>query len=155
MSAVMVGALICIAVSAVLPAAGALATIRPPAELAMANHPLVDLGYKQVFFDLREGSLRALSLDGVHGLIAFPSYHCTLSALVVLAAAYLGRPAFFAALLLNGAVVFSTPIDGGHHLVDGLAGVVVALVSWRLVAPRSRAVLSAPAAAGQAAAPAS
>lgn len=128
-AAVMLGALACIAISALFPAAGALATVRPPAEFTAANQPLVDLGYKQVFFDLRAGGARHLSLDGVHGLIAFPSYHCTLSALVVLAAMRLGL-VFWPILMLNVAVIFSTPIDGGHHLSDAFFGIVVALVVW-------------------------
>ncbi len=126
MSAVMVGGLICIAVSAILPAAGALAAIQPPAELVMANHPVVDLSYVQVIFDLRDGTLRALSLDNVYGLIAFPSYHCTLVRAGRAGSIQLGPTIFLPLLALNVAVILSTPIDGGHHLVDGPAGVV-----WR------------------------
>ncbi len=151
MSAVMVGGLICIAFSAILPAAGALAALQPPAEVVMANHPVVDLSYVQVIFDLRDGTLRALSLDNVYGLIAFPSYHCTLAALVVLAAYRLGPAIFWPVLALNVAVILSTPIDGGHHLVDGPAGVAVAVLSWRLVAPRSQALVRLAGDAGQAA----
>jgi membrane-associated phospholipid phosphatase len=135
-SAVMVGALICILISGLLPSAGALGTLRPPVEFYSANQPLVDLDYKQVFFDLRNGAQRYISLDSLHGLIAFPSYHATLSMLIVLA--FAGRGAWFWPLLvLNGAVVLSTPIDGGHHLVDALGGGLVAVVAWHLAASLS------------------
>ncbi|PWK69808.1 phosphatase PAP2 family protein [Aminobacter sp. AP02] len=129
--AVMFGALICIVISAVLPAAGALATVRPPAEFMMLNNPIVDLEYKQAFFDLRNGLARFISLDEPRGLIAFPSYHCTLSVLIILAFARV-RFWFWPVLAINVAVILSTPIDGGHHLADALGGIVVALVAWRL-----------------------
>jgi PAP2 superfamily len=131
-SAVMAGALLCIFMSAVLPAAGAFGTLPPPADFSAASQPLVDLGYKQTFFDLRSGAERFISLDSLRGLIAFPSYHCMLSALIVMAFLGLGRW-FWPVLALNFAVVLSTPVDGDHHLTDALAGVLVALVSWKLV----------------------
>lgn len=129
--AVMLGALMCIAISAVWPSAGALGTIRPPAEFMGLNNPIVDLDYKQAFFDLRDGAGRYLSLDEPHGLIAFPSYHCTLSALIILAFAGV-RFWFWPVFVLNLAVILSTPVDGGHHLADAVGGIVVAIVAWAL-----------------------
>jgi membrane-associated phospholipid phosphatase len=142
-SAVMAGALLCIFVSAVLPAAGALGTLRPPAEFTAASQPLVDLSYKRTFFDLRSGADRLISLDSLRGLIAFPSYHCTLSALIVVAFFGLGRW-FWPVLALNLAVILSTPVDGGHHLTDALAGVLVAFISWKLAGLASRTADRAP-----------
>jgi membrane-associated phospholipid phosphatase len=132
-SAVMLGALICIVVSALLPSAGALGTLRPPVDFVAENHPVVNLDYKQVFFDVRSGAERFISLNALHGLIAFPSYHCTLSALVVIAFVGCGWW-FWPVLALNLAVILSTPVDGGHHLTDALGGILVALISWKLVA---------------------
>jgi hypothetical protein len=133
-SAVILGALVCILVSAVLPAAGALGTLRPSAEF-LASQPVVDLAYKQEFFDLRSGVQRYISLDGIHGLIAFPSYHCTLSVLIVLAFRAFGVW-FWPVALLNAAIILSTPVDGGHHFIDALAGVAVGLLTWWIVAAR-------------------
>ncbi|WP_406871848.1 phosphatase PAP2 family protein [Aminobacter sp. P9b] len=127
--AVMLGALTCIVISAILPAAGALGTIRPPVEFTMMNNPIVDLEYKQAFFDLRNGLARFISLDEPRGLIAFPSYHGTLSVLIILAFAR-ARFWFWPVLALNIAVILSTPVDGGHHLADIIGGVVVAFVAW-------------------------
>ncbi len=128
-SAVMIGALVCIAISGLFPAAGALATIRPPESFLHANSPFVDLAYKQTFFDLRSGVLSLISLQGAKGLIAFPSYHCTLSMLVVLAF-WKMRWLFVPVAVLNLCVLLSTPVDGGHHMIDGLAGALVAGFSW-------------------------
>ena len=129
--AVMLGALFCVAVSAVLPAAGALGTIRPDEAFFASNPSVVDLAYKQIFFDLRSGAERFISLDSPHGLIAFPSYHCALSVLVVLAFRGMGW-LFWPLAILNGAVILSTPIDGGHHLIDSIGGIAVALVAWKI-----------------------
>lgn len=130
-SAVMIGAGICIAVSGILPSAGALSAFSPPEAFYGVNLPIVDLAYKQTFHDLRSGALQVISLAEPKGLIAFPSYHCTLSVLLILAFLpfrYLRWPV----AIVNVLVIMTTPIDGGHHLADALGGVAVALVAWRL-----------------------
>ncbi|MGQ7792949.1 phosphatase PAP2 family protein [Faunimonas sp. B44] len=137
--AVMIGALIAILVSAILPSAGALAHFRPDPEFYARSAPIVDLAYKGEFFRMRALEIPVLSLDGAKGLIAFPSYHVTLSVLIALA--FRGRPFLFWPLLaLNTGVILSTPVDGGHHLVDGLAGAAVAVVSLRLAIRIRRAI---------------
>jgi membrane-associated phospholipid phosphatase len=140
----MISALIAIAVSALLPASGALAYYRP-SDVALLHRPMVDLGYKQTFFDLRDGLIRTFTLDGPKGIIAFPSYHVALSMAVVLA--FRGMPAFFWPLLgLNLAAMATTPVEGGHHLIDGLAGAAVAILSLVIaVAWRRRLVPDEPA----------
>jgi hypothetical protein len=66
--------------------------------------------------------------DALHGsLIGFPSYHCVLALVVSWAARSLHRlrwPLWIA----NALVIISTPIQGGHHLVDVLAAFPVAAV---------------------------
>ncbi len=145
-SAVIVSALVCIAISGVLPSAGALATFRPDVDFVQANAPLVDLAYKQTFFDLRSGAERFISLDGARGLIAFPSYHCALSVLIVMAFRGLGYW-FWPVFVLNAAIVLSTPVDGGHHLSDAIGGCLVAVFAWIAVARcyRSNRAADAPA----------
>ncbi|GAA2819615.1 PAP2 superfamily protein [Aminobacter aminovorans] len=138
-TAVMVGALVSILVSALLPAAGALGTIRPPADFMALNRPIIDLAYKQAFFDIRDGASRLISLDQPQGLIAFPSYHCTLSVLTMMAFRKV-RIWFWPVLVLNLAVILSTPIDGGHHLADALAGILVAFFAWKMAEALSAAV---------------
>lgn len=138
-TAVMLGALVCILVSALLPAAGALGTIRPPAGFMAMNQPIVDLAYKQAFFDIRDGASRLISLEQPQGLIAFPSYHCTLSVLIVMTF-WRVRIWFWPVLALNVAVILSTPVDGGHHLADALAGILVAVFAWRMADKLATAV---------------
>jgi len=125
---VMVSSFFCVVISGLLPAAGALAYHHPLESFYMQNHPVVDLAYKQVYFDIRNGLNTHLGLTDVHGLIAFPSYHVGLS--VILMRAFRGiRGWFWPIMLLNIAVILSTPIDGGHHLSDGLGGIVLALAT--------------------------
>ena len=142
-AAVMFSGLICIIVSGILPSAGALGHLRPSADFVAMGSPIVDLDYKQVFFDIRAGSERFISLDNLHGLIAFPSYHGTLSMLVVL-----GLWSFpilrWPALALNFCVILATPVDGGHHLTDALSGIAVAVIAWRLGAAFMRRVPAIP-----------
>ena len=132
-AAVIFSGLICIGVSGILPSAGAMGFLQPDAEFIRVGTPIVDLAYKQVFFDLRSGAERFISLDALHGLIAFPSYHGTLSALVVISLWSI-RYVRWVVLVLNVAVISFTPVEGGHHLTDALAGVLVAFVAWYLAA---------------------
>lgn len=126
-SIVMVSSFSCVVVSGILPSAGALAYYHPSAAFYMQNHPVVDLVYKQQFFDIRHGLMTHLSLKGLHGLVAFPSYHVGLS--VILMLAFRGvKGWFWPVVALNTLVILSTPIDGGHHLSDALGGIVLALV---------------------------
>jgi len=141
---VMVSSVLCVAISGLLPSAGALAYYHPDASFYMQNLPVVDLAYKQQFFDIRNGVLTHLSLVDLHGLVAFPSYHVGLS--VILMIAFRGMWKWFWPLTaLNTLVILSTPIDGGHHLSDGLGGIALALISAVIVV-RLRKRLSRPAA---------
>ncbi len=123
---VMVSSFFCVVISGLLPAAGALAYHHPLESFYMQNQPVVDLAYKQVYFDIRNGLNTHLGLTDVHGLIAFPSYHVGLSIILILAFRGM-RGWFWPIVALNLAVILSTPIDGGHHLSDGLGGIVLAL----------------------------
>lgn len=137
--AVFISALAAIAFSAVYPTSGALAYFRPDEAFYMANQPLVDLAYKEEFFRMRALAIPELSLQGARGLIAFPSYHVGLSILIALM--FRGMPWLFWPLLaLNVGVIFTTPIDGGHHLIDGIGGAVVGLVSLWVTVRLRRAI---------------
>jgi hypothetical protein len=125
--AAMIGAIIAIAASGVLPSSGALAYFRPD-ESALIHQPIVDLAYKQSFFDLRSGLATHFTLDDIKGLIAFPSYHAALNVIVLLA--FRSMPKFFWPLLvLTIAMLATTPVEGGHHLADAVGGVLLAIVA--------------------------
>ena len=125
--ATMIGALIAIAISTLIPAAGPLPYFHPD-EATLAVPPVVDLDYKSTFFALRLGMVHAFSVDDLKGLIAFPSYHATLAVLLVLATRGIPR-LFWPAAVINAVVLASAPVDGGHHLADVVGGMAVAVVS--------------------------
>lgn len=142
---VMISSILCIVIAGIIPSAGALGYFHPPASFYAASHPVVDLAYKQSFFDLRAGTLTHFSLTDLKGLVAFPSYHVALA--VTMMIAFRGMPFWFwSIVILNTLTILATPIDGGHHLVDGLGGAALALVTAAIVI-RLRAWLAQPRAA--------
>ncbi len=112
--AAMIGCLVAIAISTVFPVAGALAYFHH--DLASINMPtVVNLDYKQAFFDLRAGRITDFSLNGLKGLIAFPSYHATLGVLAVFAFRGIHR-FFWPMAALNLVMLAATPVEGGQLL---------------------------------------
>ncbi len=76
----------------------------------------------------REGVLRHLELLGLGGIVTFPSFHATSAVLFVWAlwAVRWLRPL---ALLVNGAMLAATPLNGGHYFIDIIAGVAIAALA--------------------------
>ncbi len=127
--AVAIGALICIVIWAIAPSFGAIAVYDLPA--SWGHLPLaLDKAYAHELAALLAQGPGLIAPDRVQGLIGFPSYHAVLALLVAFYAfkvPYLRWPL----LVLNLLVVIATPIQGGHHLVDVLAGgVVTAVALW-------------------------
>lgn len=79
---------------------------------------------------LRSGSITILRLRDLQGIIAFPSYHAGLAAITLWGfwksgIKWVGWPG----ALLAMTTIVSTPVDGGHYLVDVLAGLALAACS--------------------------
>lgn len=140
---VMASSLLCVIISAIVPSEGALAYFHPPASFYMQNHPVVDLAYKQAFFDIRDGAMTHFGLTDLKGLVAFPSYHVALSAILMIAFRGI-KGWFWPVVAFNTLVILSTPIDGGHHLTDGIGGFVLALLTAAVVT-RARGYFRKPA----------
>jgi hypothetical protein len=120
-------ALLTIAISAMLPAAG----VWPHYGLTAAQSPHILPAVHTswpVFYGLRDGSFRALVAVGSEGIITFPSLHAAL-AVILIAALWPLRWLRFVILALNVAMLAATPIDGSHYLVDVLAGIAVAALA--------------------------
>lgn len=83
---------------------------------------------------VRDGSLRLLSVPGLQGLIAFPSFHAAL-ALIFAWAFWQHRLTRWPGLALEAMVLLSTPVDGAHYLSDVLAGLAVAAAALALARP--------------------
>jgi hypothetical protein len=132
-------ALVSIAVSAVLPAAGAW----PHYALTAADSPNILPAVSEswpVFYGLRDGSFRALVAVGSQGIITFPSLHAGLG-VILIAGAWPVPILRWVFVVLNLAMLAATPIDGSHYLIDVWAGIVMAvlcLIAACAVAGRAR-----------------
>jgi membrane-associated phospholipid phosphatase len=74
------------------------------------------------------GSAPVVAMSRIEGVIVFPSFHMVLA--IVLAWGFWAVPYLrWPALALNLAMAASTPLSGGHYLVDLIAGTVVALTA--------------------------
>lgn len=80
---------------------------------------------------LRSGAYPVLDLQRLHGLITFPSYHAVSA--VVLAYAARGTRYFFLSLVINLLMLVGAISEGGHYLVDIIAGVAIAVATILLV----------------------
>jgi hypothetical protein len=76
---------------------------------------------------LRRGAWPALDLMHLKGVVAFPSFHTVLA--VLFAYAHRGTRLFLPLALLNGLMLVSIPSEGGHYLVDAIAGVAIAAIA--------------------------
>lgn len=74
---------------------------------------------------LRSGSFPVLDLQRIHGLVTFPSYHTVVAVLLVYVAR--GTRFLFLSAVVNALMLLSVLSEGGHYLVDLLAGVTIAL----------------------------
>ena len=116
------------AISALVPAIGVFQQIGlDPATLTNID-PGAYLAQQRDLGPVRDGTLRDLDLLNLAGIVTFPSFHACSAVLYAWAfwTVWWMRPI---ALLANGAMMASTPVDGGHYFIDLFAGIAVALVA--------------------------
>ncbi|MEO9131402.1 MAG: phosphatase PAP2 family protein [Sphingomonas sp.] len=83
--------------------------------------------------ELRRHGISHVDLGALRGLVSAPSFH-TASAILYVAAAWPFRRLRWPLLVLNVAMLLSTPVEGTHYLTDMIAGALVALVALGIVA---------------------
>ncbi|RWE74993.1 phosphatase PAP2 family protein [Mesorhizobium sp.] len=111
-----------------VPAAGAYAYFRPsPTEFGNFT-ARAGMWHFAELVKLRSGAPFDLMITRAEGLVTFPSYHTALGILVVYALRGY-RWLFWPVACLNGIMIISTLPEGGHHLIDVIAGTTVGLVS--------------------------
>lgn len=143
LSNLMLSCVLLLLIAAPWPAAGAFVFfgVASPAEMATVSH----------FSVLRDGSMRVFDLAQMQGLISLPSYH-TAMALFFVQAMRWTRVGVVIIGLLNLLMIMSTPTEGGHYLVDVVAGVglwALTAGALHLLAHRSTLARAEPAAAPQ------
>lgn len=94
-------------------------------------HPIAARVHEAPYMAMRNHTTNVLSFP-MQGLVTFPSFHAAL-AIVLIYAAWPVRWLRIIAIPLNILVLFATPVDGGHWLIDVVGGVAIALVVVRLV----------------------
>jgi hypothetical protein len=87
---------------------------------------------------VRDGSLRALNISNLGGIITFPSFHAAAAILALWGfwGVWWMRPL---SLITGVGIIMATPLLGGHYFVDVLAGVssaVFAIAVAKLIAER-------------------
>jgi len=113
------------ALMALVPAAGAYAHFQPPRHLFANFTPNAGMWHYQFLQSLRTDVAPHFDFSKVEGLVTFPSFHTALAIITAYAVRevrHLARPA----LVLNSIVIVSTLPEGGHHLVDVIAGAAIA-----------------------------
>ena len=123
--AVAAGAIIAAAFWTAFPSFGAFSVYTLPPALAAHLQVVLDQHYAQSLVALLAHGPGRIAPDEVKGLIGFPSYHAVLALLVIW---YLRDIKLLRVPVigLNLLVLASTPVQGGHHVVDVLGGFAVA-----------------------------
>jgi membrane-associated phospholipid phosphatase len=139
--ALALGAVITLAVWTIAPSFGAFSVYTLPDQVSQKLGLVLGFDYARDLVAMLKNGPGFISPTELRGLVGFPSYH-TLQALVL--AWYARKLAWlrWPALALNLLVLVSTPIQGGHHLIDMIGGAAVTvaavLLSARIVAAAER-----------------
>ena len=128
-----VGALITVAFWTVFPSFGAFSVYELPDAVSRHLHLALDSTYAHQLVGLLVNGPGRIAPDQLKGLIGFPSFHATMAMLVVWYARS-SRFLFWCLFAWNAAVLVSTPIHGGHHVIDVPAGVIVSAAAIALAA---------------------
>ncbi|MEM6381718.1 MAG: phosphatase PAP2 family protein [Pseudomonadota bacterium] len=118
-------------VAGLMPAIGAYIYYQPPPELQVMSAQ-AGIWHLEHFNALRDGSFSVFKLMEIEGLVTFPSFHTTLALLTVWAywpIALLRWPI----LIVNIFVLLGTVLEGGHYVIDMVAGAALAGLAIVLV----------------------
>ncbi len=125
--AIALGAMIVIFIWTLYPSFGAMAVYSLPADITARLDVALDGQYGQALAKMLADGPGFISPANMKGLVGFPSYHIVLALLVTW---YLRGVPYLRWMILaaNVLVVFATPIQGGHHWIDVIAGFPVAIL---------------------------
>lgn len=117
------------------PAKGAMVFYSPPGDQFQFVKTNMGTYFWKPLESIRSSESVELVVTQLPGLVAFPSFHTAMGVIVIYAAR--GVIGIFApALLVNVLMIASTPLFGGHYIVDVLAGIFTAvgtIVVYRIV----------------------
>jgi len=126
------------------PSFGAITVYGLPQAVAERLPLSLNLDYARALLYLQAHGPGFISPATIKGLVGFPSFHTAQAIVVAWYARKLGV-LFYPFMMFNILVVASTPIQGGHHVVDVIAGVAVAAFAiWLANRVASRLISEAP-----------
>lgn len=99
---------------------------------ALPYLPESALWQPQLIPPLRQHAIHVIDLGTLRGLVSAPSFH-TASAVLYIAAAWPLRRLRWPVLVVNVAMLLSTPVEGTHYLSDMIVGAAVAFTALSLV----------------------
>jgi hypothetical protein len=95
----------------------------------IAYLPVSDLWQPQLIPQLREHTAPALDLGHLVGLVSAPSFHAAAAVLLIMFALPTPQAVRAVLLVVNAAMLLSTPVEGTHYLTDMILGAGVAFVA--------------------------
>ena len=98
----------------------------------MPYMPVSELWQPDLIPALRAHTVHLVDLGQLHGLVSAPSFH-TASATLYICTAWRIRRLRWPLVLLNLAMLLSTPVEGTHYLIDMILGAAVALCALLVV----------------------
>ncbi|MFL9841372.1 phosphatase PAP2 family protein [Sphingomonas sp. ST-64] len=101
------------------------------------------LHYGEIIAGLRDGSLTAIDLRNLGGILTFPSFHATMAILFAWALWPI-RQARAAATIANGLMLVAAVPIGGHYGVDILGGSLIAVAAILFVGGTQGNAVAAP-----------
>ena len=135
-----------IALALTVPALALLPVAGPFAFYGHADLP--QAWYTAHYLALRDGALKVIDLADLRGIVSFPSFHAAGMALTLYAVRRYTL-VFWPMILLDSGTLIATPTEGGHYLVDIIAGFAVAAVTvpllrrlYREAAPQASGTLA-------------
>jgi membrane-associated phospholipid phosphatase len=128
MAMLAVSSLLTAAIMVFAPAAGAYAYFQPGAADFSNFTARAGMWHYEELMKLRSGEPFSLLVTKAEGLATFPSYHTVLGILIVYALRDTPKIAWPIGIL-NAIMIVSTLPEGGHHLIDVLAGIAVGLLT--------------------------
>jgi membrane-associated phospholipid phosphatase len=114
-----------------IPAEGAYAYYRPDPALFSNYGAISGMWHHETFTALRTQLAPTIDFANAQGLVTFPSFH-TVLAIITCYGARDSRILFIPAVALNALVLVGTITEGGHHLIDLIAGGVIAVMAIAL-----------------------
>lgn len=126
--AIALAAIVTVLVWTIFPSFGAFAVYDLPASLTRRLDVALDGRYAHELQKLLASGPGFISPRSARGLVGFPSYHAALAVIV----AWHMRPVkmlFWPVAAIDVIVLVATPIQGGHHVVDVIAGLGVAILA--------------------------